>query len=112
MVAQHLVAYKKPHPFRMSTGQFIEHSRLSFEFLRWSSLVAAAALPFTFAGGAVGAGACFGAVLVAAAWLASLLWAWGRRSEPGLAVSFIVFFFGSKWADVHSSDVPLSLFMP
>ena len=106
---------KKPHTFRMSPRQIIAHSRLSFTLMRWSSPVAAAALPFTFSAGMVGARAFFWAVFVAAVWLASTLWAWRGRSEAGRAVGYMVGFFallyGQRWAGVHGSDIPFSLFM-
>ena len=95
----------------MSNEQFIQHSRGSFALLRWTPLVAAATLPFTFAHGPIPAALFLGALLIAATWLASLLLAWRTRSQLLLGFGFLSLTFGSRIVGVHSSEVPLSQFI-
>jgi hypothetical protein len=95
----------------MNNEQFITHSRASFALLRWAPLLAAASLPFTFAHGPIPAALFVGAVLIAATWLALILFAWRTRSQLLLGLGFVLVIFGSRFVGVHSSEVPLSQFI-
>jgi len=100
---------QKPYIFRMSPQQFIENSRVMFTRMRWATCVTAAALPFIYSAGMIEARAFYWAVFVAAAWLASLLWSWRRRSVKGMVVGYMMIFFGSKCAGVQDPDFPIAL---
>jgi hypothetical protein len=95
----------------MTDEQFITHSRGSFALLRWAPLVAVAALPFTFAHGPISAALFIGAVPIAAAWLASLLFTWRTRNHLWFGLGFIALLFGSRLVGAHGSEVPLSQFI-
>jgi len=92
----------------MNDEQFLTHSRGTFSTLRWAPLVAAAALPFTFAHGRIPTALLVGAIPIAAAWLASLLLAWRTRNPPWSALGFVALIFGSRLVGVQSSEVPVS----
>jgi hypothetical protein len=94
----------------MTTPQFIAHSRFSFALLRWASLLALAALPFTFSQGALQTGALVGAFFVAAGWLGSLLVYWRTQHPFWGAAGFMVMIFGSRWSGVHRAEVSMSEF--
>ena len=95
----------------MSTEQFITHSRQSFAILRWAPLVAAAALPFTFAHGPIPPALCIGAVPIAATWLASLLLAWRTRKQLWFGLGFVALLFGSRLVGARDSGVSMSQFI-
>ncbi len=79
--------------------------------LRWATLVAATALPFTFADGLIPPALAVGAFPIAAAYLASLLLAWRTRKQPWFALAFVALVFGSRWVGVHDSEISTSQFI-
>ena len=89
---------------------FVRYSRGTFSLLRWATLAAAAGLPFTFAHGRIPTALLVGAILIAAAWLASLLLAWRTRNQGWFVLGFVALILGSRLVGIHNSEVPLSQF--